>query len=175
MNRDQLSEKHDAFTGFLFYSIGNCQNAFRYLKETNDQLNAAWRSGETSKLNELGQHDRIYKDYLILKIAGLFDKHSDTLSLPNFAAFLEREFSDGKRFAESLEVICSKYEDIIKQITANRHKVVAHAGREGLANLLYTQDLLAMPIPTLLKEIENLLATVSSPIFPVGQKPHHAI
>lgn len=175
MNIDQIKEKHNLYIGFLSYSTGNCKNAFKYLCEANQQLNDAWQLGETSKLNDLGQRDRVFKDYLILKIAGLFDKHEDTLSLPNFASFLEREFSDGNQFSQYLEKINNNYKDIVEKIITNRHKVVAHTDHKELSNLIHTQDLLDMPILELLKEIENLLATVSSPTFPVGQKPRNII
>ena len=175
MNIKEKKKRHDLYSGFLFYSIGNCKNAFKYLKETNQELNEAWNSGKTNNLNELGEKDRVFKDYLILKIAGLFDSSKDTISLLNFAYFLEKEFSDGKQFFENLELIREKYKTIIERIIKNRHKVVAHTDDKELHNLIHMQDLLDMPIPQLLKEIEDLLASVSCPIFPIGKGPCHVI
>jgi hypothetical protein len=160
--------KHDLYYGAISYSIGNCKNAFRYLKKTNDELNECWRSGRTDNINELGQHDRVFKDYLILKVAGLFDKHNDALSLITFKSFLEKAFPEFyKQFSTGLDKINFEYKDTISKIIQSRHKIVAHSDKDGFDNLIHTQDLLEMPIPNLLKDVENLLASVSNPTFPV--------
>ena len=76
---------------------------------------------------------------------------------------------------KNLALIYDKYKDIIERIITNRHKVVAHTDDQELHNLIYTKDLLGMSIPQLLKEIEDLLATMSCPVFPVGGEPRHVV
>ncbi len=168
MDIHEKKKKYDLYCGSISYGIGNCKNAFEYLKKTNNELNECWRTGKTDNINELGQHDRVFKDYLILKIAGLFDKSGDSLSLITFRTFLKTAFPEFyKQFPEGLDGILAEFGEIIQQITKSRNKVVAHSNKDRPDNLIHTQDLLSMPIPKLLKDSENLLASVSSPTFPV--------
>lgn len=162
----------DLFDGSLMYSIGNCKNAFRYLEETNKLLNEVYQIGPTTNLNELGHKDRVFKDYLILKIASLFDKNSKTLSLYTLDKFLKNEIpTKSKDFSIGFKLILSAYGKHIDQIVATRHNVVAHSGEDGLDNFMHTADLLSMPIPELLSEIEKLVAEAHITTFPVADYP----
>lgn len=164
--------KSDLFNGSLMYSIGNCKNAFHYLEETNKLLNEVYRVGPTTNLNELGHKDHVFKDYLILKIASLFDKNSKTLSLCTLDKFLKKEIpTKTNDFAVGFKSILSIYGKHIDKIVATRHNIVAHSGEDGLDNFMHTADLLSMPIPELLSEIEKLVAEAHITTFPVADYP----
>lgn len=164
----QIKQKLNLYEGSIQYGVGNCKNAFTYLKQKNDELNEAWRDGRTNNLNELGHLDKVFKDYLILKIANLFDKRGDTLSFFSLQKFFQKNLPDREDlFSPSFAKIKSEYEDTINKIVKVRHKAVAHMGNDFLDNILHTQDLLVMPIMELLKDIENLVGQIGTITFPM--------
>ncbi|OFZ34368.1 MAG: hypothetical protein A3D92_21395 [Bacteroidetes bacterium RIFCSPHIGHO2_02_FULL_44_7] len=168
MDVTYIKHRLDLYVGSIQYGVGNCKNAYAYLKQKNDELNEAWRNGTTHSLNELGHLDKVFKDYLILKIAGLFDKRGDTLSLFSLQKFLQNNLPDSEGlFAPGFVEIQNKYQDTIKKVVKVRHKAVAHTSDDFPDNILYTQDLLAMPIMEFLKDVENLAAQVGTITFPV--------
>ena len=63
--------------------------------------------------------------------------------------------------------IQKNYQDTIHKIVKVRHETVAHTSDDFLDNILHTQDLLAMPIMELLKDIENLVAQIGTITFPM--------
>ncbi|MEK9194848.1 MAG: hypothetical protein AAB975_00595, partial [Patescibacteria group bacterium] len=157
----QIKKGLDSYVGSIQYTVGNCKNAFMYLKQKNDELNEAWRDGRTNNLNELGHLDKVFKDYLILKIAIFFDKCDDVISLFSLQKFFQNNLSDREDlFLSGFAEIQNNYQDTINKIVKVRHKTVAHTGDDFLYNILYTQDLLAMPVMELLKDIENLVAQI---------------
>ena len=158
----------DLYVGSIQYGVGNCKNAYTYLKQKNEELNEAWRAPKTGNINELGHLDRGFKDYLILKIASLFDKRDDTLSLFSLQKFFKNNLPDQEDlFLPGFWEIQGKYRDAIQKIVNARHKVVAHTGDKFFDNLIHTEDLLTMPIMEMLKDIENLTGQVGTITFPV--------
>ncbi|MEK7083480.1 MAG: hypothetical protein AAB972_04860 [Patescibacteria group bacterium] len=101
-----------------------------------------------------------------MKIAILFDKRDDVISLFSLQKFFRKHLSDREDlFLPGFAEIQKNYQDTIHKIVKVRHKTVAHTSDDFLDNILHTQDLLAMPIMELLKDIENLSAQIGTITF----------
>lgn len=102
--------------GYLEYIIKNCEFALDELCKINKELNEGMSPNSNADVNRLGALDRMIKDYLIIRVAGLFDKDARTISFENF-------------FRNNLEFDSIKNEDIIKSILEVRHRFVAHSDK----------------------------------------------
>lgn len=102
--------------GYLKYVLENCEVALDELCKTNKELNERMRQDSNADVNRLGALDRMIKDYLIIRVAGLFDKDTRTISFENF-------------LKNNTEIDSIKNEDIIKSILEIRHRFVAHSDK----------------------------------------------
>lgn len=158
---DDIVNEFRQYFGFLMYSLDNCKRAFEDLGKHNKALNEGMKltNNITGKeLNELGRLDRVLKDYIILKVANLFDRDSRTLSLLQLQSFLEELAPvTGAYFSEEFRKIRNEYREHIALIRNNRNKVVAHTESKEYDSLMHTHDLLAMPLVLMLKALEGTL------------------
>ena len=162
-------EQFERFYGLLMYSIDNCINAHKDLKKHNEKLNELFHSDNYMKyagdMNEIGRLDRVLKDYLVIKIRTLFDGDQDTLSLPQFGAFLHRTNSIvGINYSRELKLIRKKYKELLKRLTAVANKIVAHAVNVEI-EVMHTSEVVKSPIQNLLKELHSLLVATHHKYF----------
>lgn len=69
--------------GYLKYVIENCKTAFDELCRVNNELVAGMHPRSNADVNHLGALNRMIQDYLIIRIAGLFDSDSRVISFEN--------------------------------------------------------------------------------------------
>lgn len=100
--------------GYLKYVVENCEVALAELCRINNELRAGMSSDSAADVNQLGAYNRMIQDYLIIRIAGLFDRDIRTISFVNLFA--------GNSVVESVQ-----NEEIIQYILQNRNKFVAHS------------------------------------------------
>jgi len=100
--------------GYLKYVVENCKTAFDELCKTNKELIDGMRLESNADVNRLGALNRMIQDYLVMRIAGLFDKDSRTISFNN-------------AFPKNQEVESIEREEIIKSIVENRNRFVGHS------------------------------------------------
>lgn len=105
--------------GYLKYVIENCETALTELCRVNIELRAGMNLDSTADVNRLGAYNRMIQDYLIVRIAGLFDKDSRTISFANSSV--------GNSIVES-----SRNEEIIQYILQMRNKFVAHSEKQSI-------------------------------------------
>lgn len=154
-------EKLQKFEGSLMYRSDSAKSAFADLKAIYEKLQEAMSlssplSGE--ELNDLARQHKYTKYAFVLEIVGLFDTTKKALSLNNLKKYLVKiHHPFAVEFAEGLNHIERTYTDQIKALLIYRHNVVAHAGEKHLDQLLNTDDILAMPIKELIKEVMDLV------------------
>lgn len=102
---------------YLQYNIENCGAALSMLKLTNEKLRAAMRLDSAESPLELGYSNRIIQDYLIIKVAGLFDKDSRTISFYNLLGSTD-------------EIKKIEKEEIIQYLEEKRNRICAHSDRD---------------------------------------------
>ena len=68
--------------GYLKYVIENCKTAFDELCKTNKELIVGMSPESNADVNRLGALNRMIQDYLVIRVAGLFDKDTRTVSSP---------------------------------------------------------------------------------------------
>lgn len=103
-----------ATTGYLEYVVDNCLVAYSELCSVNEQLREGMCATTVDvDVNKLGALNRMIQDYLIVRVAGLFDKRKDAISF-------ESLFSCNKTYSNLRD------KEIIQYIIRNRHKFVAH-------------------------------------------------
>lgn len=105
--------------GYLKYVIENCEVAFTELCRVNGELRAGMNPDSAADVNRLGAYNRMIQDYLIIRIAGLFDKDARTISFAN-------------SFVGNLVVESARGEEIIKYILETRNKFVAHSEKKSI-------------------------------------------
>ena len=159
---DNHDEELKKFEGSLMYRSENCEKALQDLKDTHAQLQGAFSVGSTvtgKELNRIGRMHRYVWYAVSLEVTGLFDQRRDTLALPPLAIYLRKtEHPFASKFGERLADIQERYKKQLEALRLNRHTVVAHAGKTQLENLLLsTDEILAMPITELLKEVQDLV------------------
>ena len=103
--------------GYLKYVIENCEIALTELCRINGELRVGMSPDSVADVNRLGAYNRMIQDYLIIRIAGLFDKDAKTISFTN-------------SFADNLVVESARSEEIIKYILKTRNKFVAHSEKK---------------------------------------------
>lgn len=131
--------------GHLEYLIQNCATAFEELRRLNSELLKLFISDEEAEdINRIGALHRMVQDYLIVRVAGLFDAESYTVSFD----IIFREDENYKRI---------KKEDIIQYIVRLRHTFVAHRHKKLVDGLPETGKILESNLLDLLKELEALL------------------
>jgi len=133
--------------GYLKYVVENCKTAFDELCKTNKELIGGMRPESSADVNRLGALNRMIQDYLVIRIAGLFDKDSRTISFNN--AFPKNQE------AESIE-----REEIIERIVENRNRFVGHSDHDYISEgnfAIPTNEICGSNLKTLLERLERLL------------------
>lgn len=102
--------------GYLKYVLENCEIALNELCRINKELKAEMNLNSNADVNRLGALDRMIKDYLVIRVAGLFDKDIRTISFENL-------------FKNNPKLDSIKNENIIKELLEVRHKFIAHSDR----------------------------------------------
>src|SRR3989338_1041290 len=98
-------KKKENIKGHLKYLLQNCQTALGELKRLNTELKKAMQpdSGSEVDVNRIGALHRMVQDYLIIRVAGLFDDKS-------YAVSFEQEFTKEKEYEDI------KKEEIIRYL-----------------------------------------------------------
>jgi len=133
--------------GYLKYVIENCKTAFDELCRTNKELIDGMRTESNADVNRLGAFNRMIQDYLVIRVAGLFDKDSRTISFTN-------------TFPKNQEVESIEQEEIIKKIIENRNRFVGHSDHDYISEgnfAIPTNEICGSNLKTLLEKLERLL------------------
>ena len=100
--------------GYIKYVIENCEFALTELSRINSELRVGMSPNSTTDVQHLGAYNRMIQDYLIIRLAGLFDKDTRAISFVNLFT--------GNEVVES-----AQNEKIIQYILETRNKFVAHS------------------------------------------------
>jgi len=133
--------------GYLKYVIENCKTAFDELCRTNKELIDGMRTESNADVNRLGAFNRMIQDYLVIRVAGLFDKDNRTISFTN-------------TFPKNQEVESIEQEEIIKKIIENRNRFVGHSDHDYISEgnfAIPTNEICGTNLKTLLEKLERLL------------------
>ena len=133
--------------GYLKYVIENCKTAFDELCKTNKELINGMRTESNADVNRLGAFNRMIQDYLVIRVAGLFDKDNRTISFTN-------------TFPKNQEVESIEQEEIIKKIIENRNRFVGHSDHDYISEgnfAIPTNEICGSNLKTLLEKLERLL------------------
>ena len=133
--------------GYLKYVVENCKTAFDELCKTNKELIDGMRLESNADVNRLGALNRMIQDYLVMRIAGLFDKDSRTISFNN-------------AFPKNQEVESIEREEIIKSTVENRNRFVGHSDHNYISEgnfAIPTNEIRGSNLKTLLERLERLL------------------
>jgi len=136
-----LEQKHK---GYLEYAVTNCLLALDELEMTNAELLQKFNEHKPISINRTGSLNRIVQDYLIVRVSGLFDKDTRTIS------FFD-EFKDNDQYKKIRE------SDIIEYLIEMRNKSVAHKDREHLYVFPVASQILHSNLRDLLQDLLNLL------------------
>lgn len=104
----------------LNYVLQNCIFAYNELCKVNIELNDGQRLSSDADVNYLGALDRMLKDYLIIRVAGLFDLDSKKQGVISF----KKLFPNNENFKNI------KNQKIIKYIICERNNFVAHLNQK---------------------------------------------
>ena len=108
--------------GSLLYILQNCQTAFEELRRLNEELAFALKPDvKVENINRIGALHRMTQDYLIVRVAGLFDNDRRTASFQNLCP-TDKEF------------LAIKEEAIIKYFIEFRHNFSAHLNLVRMQN-----------------------------------------
>jgi len=133
--------------GYLKYVIENSKTAFDELCRTNKELINGMRTESNADVNRLGAFNRMIQDYLVIRVAGLFDKDNRTISFTN-------------TFPKNQEVESIEQEEIIKKIIENRNRFVGHSDHDYISEgnfAIPTNEICGSNLKTLLEKLERLL------------------
>ncbi|MBU1177138.1 MAG: hypothetical protein V1901_00310 [Patescibacteria group bacterium] len=115
------------------------------LRNTNSELVLEWTTPVISgNENELGKLNRILQDYLIIRVANLFDRDTRAISFEN---------TELKNNANYKSI---KKEEIIKYIIDQRCNFVAHWNKKR-GNFIDTAKILDSDLDNILCDLEKLL------------------
>ncbi|MCR4314629.1 MAG: hypothetical protein NUV84_05290 [Candidatus Uhrbacteria bacterium] len=131
--------------GILEYIVENCERAFDELQRLNAELHAA-RAASDVDVGHMGDMHRIVQDYLVVRVAGLFDKRADVISFAKW-------FSDDSSYKQIQK------EEIIQDLIKTRHNFVAHNNQENINRNFFpdTEKILNSNLRPLLERLKNLL------------------
>jgi len=133
--------------GYLKYVIENCKTAFDELCKTNKELIVGMSPELKTDVNRLGTLNRMIQDYLVIRVAGLFDKDTRTISFRN-------------AFPENQEVESIRQEEIVKKIIESRNRFVGHSDNDYISKgnfVIPTNEICSSNLRSLLKKLEQLL------------------
>ena len=133
--------------GYLKYVVENCKNALDELCKANKELVVGMSLASNADVNHLGALDRIIKDYLVNRVAGLFDKDNRTISF-------------NTAFPNNQEVKKIKREEIIKKVMENRNRFVAQSDHDYIFKdnfAMSTNEICESNLKSLLERLEQLL------------------
>ena len=133
--------------GYLKYVIKNCETALEELCRINTELRAGMSPDSSADVNKIGAYNRMIQDYLIIRVAGLFDKDTRTASFAN-------TFDNNPIFTSARD------ETIVKYILDTRNKFVAHSEKEWIENGNFpeTDKICSSNLGEILKNLEGLLS-----------------
>jgi hypothetical protein len=133
--------------GYLKYVIENCETALEELCRINTELRAGMSPDSSADVNKLGAYNRMIQDYLIIRVAGLFDEDTRTASFAN-------TFDNNPIFTSACD------ETIVKYILDTRNKFVAHSEKEWIENGNFpgTDKICNSNLVEVLKNLKELLS-----------------
>lgn len=133
--------------GYLKYVVENCKTALDELCRTNKELIVGMSPESNADVNRLGALNRMIQDYLVIRVAGLFDKDTRTISFCNV-------------FPQNQEIKEIEQEKIVKKIIENRNRFVGHSDNDYISEgnfAIPTNEICGSNLKTLLERLERLL------------------
>ncbi len=137
----------------LDYILQNCIFAFDELCRVNKRLIAGLSPSSNADVNHLGAMNRMIQDYLIIRVAGLFDKTEyRTNGANDEVVSFEKIYRGDQKYKEL------KQEEVIKYIINQRDNFVAHTNKNHIENNFpATRKICDSNLKELLKDLADLL------------------
>lgn len=135
--------------GYLKYVVRNCKAALQELCRVNEELNEGMNSSSGVDVNKMINLDRMIKDYIIVRVAGLFDFDTRTVSFSTV-------------FPGEQRVSRINQEEIVSRIIEARNRFVAHSDFIFLTTgdyIIHTNDICSSNLMDLLDELEEIALT----------------
>ena len=132
---------------YLKYVTQNCITALNELCIVNEQLRAELAPDAEGDVNRTGALNRMIQDYIVIKVASLFDEDGRTISFRTV-------FPNNQRVKEI------KSEEIMRSIKTSRDRCVAHSDQAFVFSedfLMPTADICTSNLGHLLEELDSLL------------------
>ena len=114
-------EPNRAEKGILSYILENCVFAYDELCQVNRDLINGMSPSSAADVNHLGAMNRMIQDYLIVRVAGLFDRTKGVVSLD-------------KLFSGDAKYQAVKMNEVIQYIIQQRNNFVAHTNKSHIQN-----------------------------------------
>lgn len=129
--------------GILNYILENCIFAYDELYKVNNELIEGMKPDSGANVNHLGALNRMIQDYLIVRVAGLFDKTRGVISFEKL--ILNNDDFDN-----------IKEQEITKYIIEKRNNFVAHVNKNDFVFPI-TDKICSSNLKELLKNLQELL------------------
>ncbi len=146
-----LNRSWETDKGYLEYVLENSERAFDELQKLNIELRQGMRLDSNADVGRIGNLHRIVQDYLIVRVAGMFDKNSEVISF-------ERWFKDDATY-QSIH-----RNQIIVDLVKLRNNFVAHNNHRNVEGDAFpeTQQILNSNVKSLLLRLRELLNSSKS-------------
>lgn len=133
--------------GYLKYVIENCEIALEELCRINEELRGGMNPDSNADVSRLGAYNRMIQDYLLIRIAVLFDKGTRTVSFIN-------------SFPGNSVVKSAQNEKVIQYILGFRNKIIAHSEKEWLqiGNFPITDEICDSNLKGILRNLKSLVS-----------------
>jgi hypothetical protein len=141
-----VTQMNDATTinVHLRYLVENCQIALKKLQELNIEPIRAMQQNNPINPNPIGDLHRIVQDYLIVRVAGLFDKQTNTSSFEN-------TYGTNEQYKQL------KNEEIVRYMIKMRNTFVAHVPQNLPNSFPDTQKIISSNLSSVFQNLINIL------------------
>lgn len=135
--------------GYLKYVVGNCSSALNELCAINQELRGGMSPESSVDVNRLGLLNKIIQDYIVVRVAGLFDRDNRTISFLTF-------------FPNNPLIKTISEEVIISKIKECRDRSVAHSDLDYIQQedfVISTLELCHSNLKSILERLKLFLET----------------
>ncbi|MBI3573396.1 MAG: hypothetical protein HY092_04310 [Candidatus Kerfeldbacteria bacterium] len=147
------SDPNSKNRAILAYIVENCIFAYDELCRVNKELINRANPDSNLSMNHLGAMNRMIQDYLIVRVAGLFDEAEYVTK-----GGIDEVISFDKLFADNQDYQKIKEQQVIKYIIDQRHNFVAHTNTKHIEkNFPVTFKICNSNLRELLKSLQELV------------------
>lgn len=156
---DSIDKILDDYHSTGTFVVETTMHSFSRLKQISDAISEQIQKKEFSQFNSSIMDAYVYRNDVIVRVLTVFDANPTTFSLPTLEIYLRKNNSNlAPYFSSNLALLRKNHKQLLLRLKKNRDGAIAHLGREPLDKILIeAQELLNLPIESLLKDISNLL------------------